>query len=190
MPPLVQWQRYIVFLVAKEISALVGVSYIIKKVFESTFRNRFRLSCLSTIFIRIPGLCFYLKCLMSYINGFVSTSSTNQWKAFFQFRISFRINGWKPKNIQMNSEVNIDQSAMCYTSMDLSWEALQTNGFFLFSNLEFCLFVWTTILKRAAGLYFYVKCLMLCINGFVLTTSTNKWKAFFQISNSFSNFWP
>ena len=43
--------------------------------------------------------------------------------------------------------------------------------------------VCTTIFKRIAGLCFYLKSSMLYINGFVLTISTNKWKAFFQISN-------
>ena len=42
--PLVQRGRYIVFLVANLFSVSLGVSYIIRKVFESTFRNRFRLS--------------------------------------------------------------------------------------------------------------------------------------------------
>ena len=46
----------------------------------------------------------------------------------------------KSKNIETNSEpkrgVSIDQSAMCYISMDSSWQALQTNGNF-FSNLVF-----------------------------------------------------
>ena len=47
------------------------------KVFESTFRNRFRLSVCTTIFKRISELCFYPKSLMLYINEFVSSSSTN-----------------------------------------------------------------------------------------------------------------
>ena len=42
----------------------------------ATFRNRYNLSVCTTIFKRIAGCCFYLKCLMLYINGFVSTSST------------------------------------------------------------------------------------------------------------------
>ena len=52
-------------------------SYIILKVFESTFRNRFRLSVCTTVFKRITGLHFYPQYLMLYINQFVSTSSTN-----------------------------------------------------------------------------------------------------------------
>ena len=49
----------------------LGVLYIIWKVFESTSRNR--LVCL----YHYRQIDFYLKCLMLYINGFVSTSSTN-----------------------------------------------------------------------------------------------------------------
>ena len=41
--------------------------------------------------------------------------------------------------------------------------------------------VCTTVLKRIAGYHFYPKCLMLCINGFVSTSSTKYW-------NLFSNF--
>ena len=33
--------------------------------------------------------------------------------------------------------MNIDQSAMCYISMDLSRQALKTNGMFFFSNFKF-----------------------------------------------------
>ena len=60
------------------------VSYIIWKVFESTFQNPFCLCvclvCLyvcTTIFKWIVGLHFYPKSLMLYINGFVWTSSTD-----------------------------------------------------------------------------------------------------------------
>ena len=67
---------------------------------------------------------------MLYINGFVSTSSTNKWRVFFSyqwirvnelyklmknfFQIGFRNFGRKPKNIQTG--VNIDQIAICYIS--------------------------------------------------------------------------
>ena len=40
---------------------------------------------------------FYSKSLMSYINGFISTSFTNQWNDFFKFQIPFWIIGWKSK---------------------------------------------------------------------------------------------
>ena len=58
------------------------------------------LSVCTMIFKRIAGLCFYLKSLMLYTNGFVSRSSTNWWKAFLKFRIFDR----KPKIFQTNSE--------------------------------------------------------------------------------------
>ena len=56
MPPISVYRGGILF------SALISVSYIIRKVFESTIRNRFRLSVCTTIFKRIAGFCFYLKC--------------------------------------------------------------------------------------------------------------------------------
>ena len=50
---------------------------------------------------------------------------------FFKFQISFRIIGRKPKkNIQTNSEawIFIKVQSIIATSMDLSWQVLQTNG--------------------------------------------------------------
>ena len=65
--------------------------------------------CLSvtTIFKRVDGLGFYFKFLMLFINGFVSTSSTNKWKAFLKFQIRFPIIDRKPKNIGTNSVARI-----------------------------------------------------------------------------------
>ena len=64
------------------------------------------LSVCTTIFERITGLRLYVKCLMLYINGLVSKSSTNQWKAFSIFfgrkQIFF-------KRIARRGLVNIDQ---------------------------------------------------------------------------------
>ena len=72
---------------------------------------------------------------MLYINGFASTSSTNKWKAFFQISNSIS-NYWaKQKIIERITSVDIDQSAMCYISMDWSRQAKQNNGIF-FSNFE------------------------------------------------------
>ena len=48
----------------------------------------------------IAGLCSYPKYLMLYISRFVSTSSTNLLKAFYKFRICFRIIGRKQKKFQ------------------------------------------------------------------------------------------
>ena len=62
---------------------------------------------------------------MLYINGFVSTSSTNKWKFFLQITNLFS-NYWHKTEKYSYEErgVNIDQSAMCYISMDLSRQAL------------------------------------------------------------------
>ena len=43
---------------------------------------------------------YWSKCNVLYINRFVLTSSTNWWKAFFKFRISFQNFDWKPRNIK------------------------------------------------------------------------------------------
>ena len=84
--------------------------------FEISLRVRSEIdSVCTTIFKQISGFSFYPKCLMLYINGFVSVSSTKKWKAFFfKFRIRFRnfANnrkifrnfGQKPINIQKNRE--------------------------------------------------------------------------------------
>ena len=55
--------------------------------FERSLRIYFKIDyvCLYHGFKQIAGLHFYPKSLMLYINGFVLTSSTNKWKAFFQF---------------------------------------------------------------------------------------------------------
>ena len=50
---------------------------------------------------------------MLYINGFVSTRSTNKWKVFFNFQIRFRINGQKHKNIETNSQAWILIKVQC-----------------------------------------------------------------------------
>ena len=53
--------------------------------------------------------------------------------SFLKFQFHFKIIGRKPKKYL--NRVNIDQSAMYYISMDLTRQALQTNGK-LFSNLR------------------------------------------------------
>ena len=55
-------------------------------------------------------------------------------KIFFKFRIRFRIIG--RKIIKIIASVNIDQSAMCYLSMDSSRQALQTHEKFFFQISE------------------------------------------------------
>ena len=54
-----------------------------------------------------------------------------QMESFFQISILFS-NYW-PKTEKYSNRVNIDRSAMCYISMDLTRQPLQTNGE-LFSN--------------------------------------------------------
>ena len=50
------------------------------------------------IFKRIARLEYSSQCNVLYINGYVLTNSTNQWKAFLQIlSILFRIIGRKPK---------------------------------------------------------------------------------------------
>ena len=57
-----------------------------------------------------------------------------KWKAFFwNFKLVFEILAEKQKYSKENQGMNIDQIAMFYISMDLSWQALQTNRK-LFSN--------------------------------------------------------
>ena len=121
------------------------MSYIIWKVFESTFRNRFRLSVCTTIFKRIAELCFYLKCLMLYINGFFSTSTTNLWKAFFSnFKFVFELMAENLKIFKRiaRREYWSNCNVLSGISMESSWQALHSY----------------------------------------------QWKAFFHISNSFSNY--
>ena len=45
--------------------------------YESSYIPKLIQSVCTAIFKRIAGPCFYLKSLMLYVNGFVSTSSTN-----------------------------------------------------------------------------------------------------------------
>ena len=73
--------------------------------------------------------------------------------------------------------MNIDQIAMCYISMYSSRQALQANEK-LFSNFEFVFEFLAekknqTNSEAIAGLRFYPKYLMLYINGFDSTSSTN-----------------
>ena len=56
----------------------IFVRRVIYRLRVCTFRNRFCLSVCTTIVKRIERLCFYPNCLMLYVNGFVSTSSTNE----------------------------------------------------------------------------------------------------------------
>ena len=83
-----------------------------------------------TIFKRIARLCFYHESLMLCINGFVSTSSTNEWKVFFKFRII----GWKPNNNQTNSNAWILIKMQCVIYQWICLDKLYKLIGSLFSN--------------------------------------------------------
>ena len=67
----------------------------------------------------------------------------------------------------------------CYTSMDLSQRALQTNELFFKFRTHFRILTQKLkIFKRIARREYWSKCIVLYINGFVSTSSTNCWKLF------------
>ena len=77
-----------------------------------------------TIFKRITWLSFFPKSFVLYIKRFVSTSLTNTWKAFFKFRICFRIFDQKSKIFQKNCEAWILMKLQCvYYASPTSGEA-------------------------------------------------------------------
>ena len=83
-----QWIRL------NELNKLMGSFFFnFKFVFELMSENRI-------IFKRIARRGYWSKSNVLCINGLVLTSSRIKWKAFFKFRIIFRIIGRKPKNIQ------------------------------------------------------------------------------------------
>ena len=69
-----------------------------------------------TIFKRIVWLHYYPKSLMLYINGFVSTSSTELMESFFQISYLFvsKILAENRKNIRTNSEAWILIKVQCF----------------------------------------------------------------------------
>ena len=72
----------------RKFSALMGVSYIIQKLFQSTFRNRIRLSVCTAIFKRILGVCFHPKCLTLYIRQWICLGKFyKQMESFFRISI-------------------------------------------------------------------------------------------------------
>ena len=117
---------FIVFLIANLFLSLKGVSYIIWKVFFRLHSeiDSVHLSVSTTIFKWIAGLCFYVECLMLYINGLVST-------------ISFLIFSQKPYNFQKNNKARILIKLQCvaYEWICLLKWTLQTNEK-LFSNYK------------------------------------------------------
>ena len=133
---------------------------------------------------------YWSNCNVLYINGFVSMSSTNLRKACF--KSGFKILAENKKNIQKNSKAWILIKLQCviYVGINgfvspLSFE--KSLSVATFRN-KFRLSVCTTIFKRIAGLCFYLKCLMLLINVFALTSWRYKlMESFFQSSNLFLN---
>ena len=72
--------------------------------------------------------------------------------------------------------------SLMYTSIDSSWRALQTNGKFFFQISNSSLNYWPKTekyLEQTENRGYWSYCNVLCINGFVSTSSTNKWKVFF-----------
>ena len=74
---------------------------------------------------------------MLYIDGFLSTSSTNKWKAFSKFRIPFCIFGRKPKNIQKISEAWILIKLQCGICQWIHLNKFHKLMESFFSNFEF-----------------------------------------------------
>ena len=114
--------------------------------------------------------CFYVKCLMLYINGFVSTSSIYRWKAFFKFRIF----GRKPKFLKWRARREYWSNCnVLYINgfVSTSSTKLQTNGklFFKFQIVARK----RKFVKWIARSKYWSNCNVLCINWFVSTSSTN-----------------
>ena len=87
---------------------------------------------------------------MLYINGFFSTSSTKQWKSFFEFQIRFLIFVWKPIFFQTNSEAWILIKLQCvlYQWIRLNELYKLIESFFQISESFFEL---VTIFKNNSG---------------------------------------
>ena len=84
---------------------MIGVSYIIWKVFKSTFRNLFRPSVCTTIFKRIAGFHFYPKSF--HVSNTSMNSSQRALQTNRKFFSNFEFNRKflpKNKNIQKNSK--------------------------------------------------------------------------------------
>ena len=91
---------------------------------------------------KFKNLNYNSKCVLWYIIEFVSPSSTKKWRVFFRNSNSFSKYSAKFGNFGKNSKILIiTQNACCYTSLDLSRRALQSNEeFFWNSNCFFEIF--------------------------------------------------
>ena len=154
-------------------------SYIIRNVWE--YIPKSIPSVCTTIFNRIAGLCFCVICLMLYINGFVSTSCTNWWINFLNFRIRSRIFGWKPKNIQKNSEAWILIKFQCVVYQWIRLNELYKVMKRFFSNFKLVFEILTEKFdwkpkniqtNSEAWILIKVQCVT-HINGFVSTSFAN-----------------
>ena len=150
------WQgRYIVFLIDNLFSAFIGVSYIIWKVFESTFRDRFCLCVCNTIFKWIPGLCFYLQYLMLCRYQWIRLNELCKLMRSFSSNFKF-----VSKLMAENRKILKRISSLKYWS---KYNTLHVNGFFSSSSTNYrkvffqtlnsvYLSVYTAIFKRIPGL--------------------------------------
>ena len=115
------------------------MSYIIRKIYESSYIPKSIPSVCTTIFNLIAGLLFLSK-IFDVIHQWICLDELYKLlESFFsnKFKLVFELLTEDQKlyifrssanNSAKSKGVNIDQSAMCYISMDLSQQALQTNG--------------------------------------------------------------
>ena len=131
---------------------MVGVSYIIWKIFESTFRNQFGLFvCLSGCL----SVCLYHDLQTNSCTSFLSwiIDGIHQWilpgelyklmeRFFLNLKFHFWIIVWKPKNMQTNSEVWILMKVQCvwWKCINRSVSTCSTNEWKAFSKFwnNFC----------------------------------------------------
>ena len=140
-----------------------------------------RPSVCTMIFKRIAGLHFYPKFLMLYINGFISRGQQRNGK-LFQISNLFLIFGWIQKLFQKKSEAWILIKLQCviyqWICLNELFKIMETFFSISFSNY------WPKTEK-------YSNCIEIdwSANGFdsTVTSSINKWKAFFKFRNHFSN---
>ena len=144
----------------------MGVFYIIWKVFESTFQNRFRLY--PFILQTNSWTSFYTKSLILYNNRFVLPCSTN--KSFYQISNLFS-NFWpKTENSEAWILIKVQYQWICLDKLYKLMESLFQISFWNFGQKPKNIL---TVFKQIAGLRFYTISLMLYINGFVSLSSTN-----------------
>ena len=109
----------------------------------------------------------------------------------FELVFEFLAKNWKFFKWIVRREYWSKCNVLYGISIDSSQLVQQTNGKLFFSNFKFVfkllaenrkIFKWS---KWSARREYWSKCNILYINKFVSTSSMNRWKAFFQISESF-----